>query len=135
MDSTADFIGEYDVNKAQLKEQFLDPDVDNKNIKFYGHMMLGMRQMATENWIATPMFKLTYSSHEAAKKLKDREPLSFDLERNPRNKEALKPLRNVMDKNGKKVPASELKLSLQSLADEHGYWLDTGIFLIQLFDN
>ncbi len=132
-ESTADFIGEYDHNKAQIKELFLDPDTDNKNIKFYGHMLIGMRQMPTNNWISTPMFKLTYATHEAAKRLKDREPLTFDLERNPRDKERLKPIRNVMDKNGKKVPASELKLQLQSLADEHGYWLDTGIFLIQIF--
>ncbi len=134
MESTADYIGEYDVNKAQIKEVFLDPDVDNKNIKFYGHMMLGMRQMPSDNWISAPMYKLTYRSHSAAKKLKDREPLTFDLERNPRDKEGIKNIRNVMDKNGKKVPASELKLQLQSLADEHGYWIDTGIFLIQLFD-
>jgi len=132
-ESTADFIGEYDHNKAQIKELFLDPDTDNKNIQFYGHMLIGMRQMPSDNWISTPMYKLTYATHEAAKRLKDREPLTFDLERNPRDKEMLKPLRNVMDKNGKKVPASELKLQLQSLADEHGYWLDTGIFLIQIF--
>jgi len=131
--STADYLGEYDVNKARLKEVFLDPDTDNKNIRFYGYMMLGMRQMPTENWIGTPMYKLTYANHEAAKRLKDREPLSFDLERDPRDKERIKALRNVMDKEGKKVPASDLKISLQTLADEHGYWLDTGIFLIQLF--
>jgi len=131
--STADFIGEYDSNKAQIKELFLDPNTDNKNIKFYGHMMLGMRQMPSDNWISTPMFKLTYATQEAAKNLKDREPLTFDLERNPRDKEQLKQIRNVMDKEGKKVPATELKMTLQSLADEHGYWLDTGIFLIQIF--
>ena len=133
--STADYIGEYDVNKARLKEVFLDPDTDSKNIKFFGHMMLGMRQMPTDDWISAPMFKLVYASQQAAQTLKDREPLTFDLERNPRNKEAMKPLRNVMDREGKKVAAENLKLTLQSLADEHGYWMDSGIFLIQLFDN
>jgi len=132
-DSTADYIGEYDANKAQIKELFLDPNTDNKNIKFYGHMMLGRRQMPSDSWISAPMFKLTYATSEGAKMLKDREPLTFDLERNPRDKEQLKPLRNVMDKEGKKIPATELEMKLQSLADEHGYWLDTGIFLIQLF--
>lgn len=134
-ESTADYIGEYDPNKAVLKEVFLDPNVDNKSINFYGHMMLGKRQMPSEEWISAPMFKLTYATHEAAKRLKDREPLTFDLERNPRDKEGLKNIRNVMDNTGKKVPATDLKLSLQSLADDNGYWLDTGVFLIQLFDN
>jgi len=133
-DSTADYIGEYDTNKAQLKEVFLDPYTDNKKIQFFGHMLLGMRQMPSDDWISSPMYKLTYASHEAAKKLKDREPLTFDIERDPRNKERIKPLRNIMDKEGKKVPATDLKLTLQSLADEHGYWMDTGIFLVQLFD-
>ena len=94
-----------------------------------------MRQMPTDDWISAPMFKLVYASQQAAQTLKDREPLTFDLERNPRNKEAMKPLRNVMDKEGKKVAAENLKLTMQSLADEHGYWMDSGIFLIQLFDN
>lgn len=133
--STADYIGEYDPNKARLKEIFLDPDTDTRNIKFFGHMMLGMRQMPSDDWISAPMYKLVYSNNEAARLLKDREPLTFDIERDPRDKERLKPLRNVMDREGKKVPADDLKLSLQSLADEHGYWMDSGIFLIQLFDN
>jgi hypothetical protein len=92
-----------------------------------------MRQMPSDNWIGTPMYKLTYSNNDAAKRLKDREPLTFDLERDPRDKERIKPLRNVMDKESKKIPASDLKLTLQTLADEHGYWLDTGIFLVQIF--
>jgi len=134
-ESTADYVGEYDVNKARLKEVFLDPYTSNKNISFFGHMLLGMRQMPSQDWISAPMFKITYSNFEAAKRLKDREPLTFEIERDPRDKERLKPLRNVLDKEGKKVPASDLKIVLQSLADEHGYWLDTGIFLITLFDN
>ncbi|MBQ3688646.1 MAG: virulence factor SrfB [Bacteroidales bacterium] len=133
--STADYIGEYDPNKARLKGIFLDPDTDTKNVKFFGHMMLGMRQMPTDDWISAPMYKLVYSSQQAAQSLKDREPLTFDLERDARNKERLKPLRNILDKEGKKVAAENLKLTLQSLADEHGYWMDSGIFLIQLFDN
>jgi len=135
MDSTADYIGEYDRNKAQISEVFLDPDNDNKNIKFYGHMLLGMRQMPIANWIGTPMYKLSFASHDAAKQLKNKLPLTFDLERNPRDKEGLRNIKNVMDREEKKISASDLKLKLQSLADEHGYWLDTGIFLIQLFDN
>ena len=133
--STADYLGEYDPNKARLKEIFLDPDTDTKNIKFFGHMMLGMRQMPTDDWISAPMYKLVYSSSEAARQLKDREPFTFDIERDPRDKERLKPLKNVMDREGKKVSSDNLKLTLQSLADEHGYWMDSGIFLIQLFDN
>ncbi len=133
--STADFIGEYDPNKARLKEVFLDPDTDAKNIKFFGQMMLGMRQMPTDDWISSPMYKIVYASSQAAQSLKDREPLSFDIERDPRNKERLKPLRNVMDRESKKVAAENLKVTMQSLADEHGYWMDSGIFLIQLFDN
>lgn len=133
-DSTADYIGEYDTLKAKLKSVFLSPDTDNKKIDFYGHMLLGRRQMPADEWIAAPMFKLTYSNLDAAKNLKDREPLSFELERDPRNKEKIRPLRNIIDKDGKKIPAEHLKLKMQTLADENGYWMDTGEFLIQLFD-
>lgn len=133
-DSTADYIGEYDALKAQLKSKFLDPDTDNKRIEFFGHMLLGRRQMPSEQWIAAPMYKLSYSTLDAAKTLKDREPLVFDLERDPRNKERIRPLRNILDNEGKKVPAEHISLKMQTLADENGYWMDTGIFLIQLFD-
>ncbi len=133
-ESTADYIGEYDTLKAKLKSVFLDPDTDNKKIDFYGHMLLGRRQMPSQEWIAAPMFKLSYATLDAAKNLKDREPLSFDLERDPRNKEKIRPLRNILDNEGKKVPAELLKLKMQTLADENGYWMDTGVFLIQLFD-
>ena len=132
--STADYIGEYDTLKAKLKSVFLDPDTDNRKIEFFGHMLLGRRQMRSDEWIAAPMYKLSYSTLDAAKNLKDREPLIFDLERDPRNKERIRPLRNLMDNEGKKVPAELLSLKMQTLADENGYWMDTGIFLIQLFD-
>ena len=133
-ESTADYIGEYDTLKAKLKSTFLDPDTDNRKIEFFGHMLLGRRQMSSEEWIAAPMYKLSYSTLDAAKNLKDREPLVFDLERDPRNKERIKPLRNILDNEGKKVPAEHINLKMQTLADENGYWMDTGIFLIQLFD-
>lgn len=133
-ESTADYIGEYDPLKARLKNVFLDPQTDNRKIEFYGHMLLGRRQMSSEDWISAPMYKLTYSTLDAAKDLKDREPLSFDLERDPRNKERIRPLRNIIDNQGKKVPAQLLSLKMQTLADENGYWMDTGVFLIQLFE-
>ncbi len=133
-DSTADYIGEYDALKAKLKTVFLDPDNDNKKIEFFGHMLLGRRQMPSDDWIAAPMYKLTYSTLDAAKNLKDREPLTFDLERDPRDKERIRPLRNILDKEGKKVPAEQISVKMQTLADENGYWMDTGIFLIQLFE-
>jgi len=132
--STADFIGEYDTLKAKLKTVFLDPDTDNKKIEFFGHMLLGRRQMPSDEWIACPMYKVSYATLDAAKTLKDREPLTFDLERDPRNKERLRPLRNVLDSEGKKVPAEMINIKMQTLADENGYWMDTGTFLIQLFD-
>ncbi len=133
-ESTADYIGEYDPMKARLKSVFLDPQTDNKKIEFYGHMLLGRRQMPSDDWISAPMYKLTYATLDAAKDLKDREPLVFDLERDARNKERIKPLRNILDNQGKKVPAELLKLKMQTLADENGYWMDTGVFLIQIFE-
>ena len=132
--STADFVGEFDPMKAQLKNVYLDDNNDSCKLEFFGHLLLGRRQMPSKEWIAAPMFKVTYSSLEAAKDLKDREPLVFDLERDPRNKEKIRPLRNIMDKEGKKVPAELLNLKMQTLADDTGYWIDTGIFLIQIFE-
>ncbi len=133
-DATADYIGEYDPAKAKLKNVFLDPENSHKRINFFGHMLLGRRQMPDNDWIAAPMYKITYKNNEVAKRLQSREPLVFELERDPRNKEKLRPLKNILDKEGKKVPAEDIKVKMQTLADEYGYWMDTGIFLVQLFD-
>ena len=134
IESTADYIGEYDISKAQLKEVYLTPEINFKNIKFFGHLILGRRQMPSDDWIASPMYKISYKNSEVAKQMQSREPLSFDLERDTKNKEKLKPLKNITDNTGKKVPADYIKVKMQTLPDQFGYWLDTGIFLVQIFE-
>ncbi len=132
--STADYIGEYDTTKSTLKNIILDPENYHKKIEFFGHMILGYRQMPSDDWIASPMYKISYANNNIAKQLQEREPLSFEIERDTTNKEKLKPLRNIIDKEGKKIPAEHIKVKMQTLADEFGYWMDTGIFLVQLFE-
>jgi hypothetical protein len=96
-------------------------------------MLIGMKQMKDESWTGTPLYKLTYSSYEAAEQLSSRLPLKIDIERDEFNKEKIKKIRNILDKNDKKVSPRELKLSLQTLADEYGYWMDTGSFNLPIF--
>ncbi|MCQ2253573.1 MAG: virulence factor SrfB [Bacteroidales bacterium] len=131
--STADYVGEYDINKARLTNVYLDENTDAQTIKFFGQMFLGMRQMPIDDWISTPLYKLVYAP-DVAEEMKNREPLTFDIERDPRDKERIKSLKNIMDKDQKKVSPDSIKVTMQSLADEHGYWMDSGIFLVQLFN-
>lgn len=131
--STADYIGEYDVQKALLSTVFLDETQPAKEVKFFGHMFLGMRQMPRPDWIASPLYKITYDP-AVAEEMKNREPIKFELVIDPKDPERIKPLKNITDKDEKKVSADSIKVTMQSLADEHGYWMDTGIFLVQLFN-
>lgn len=131
--STADYIGKYDPQKSKISHIYFSPGSDTYTIQYDGPMLIGMKQMKDESWTGTPLYKLTYSSYEAAEQLSSRLPLKIDLERDEFNKEKIKKIRNILDKNDKKVSPRELKLSLQTLADEYGYWMDTGSFNLPIF--
>jgi len=131
VNSTADFIGEYDKEKARISKVFIPRNKDMAKITFFRSLLIGMRQMPVEDWIGTPMYNLVYATNEAKTEYVNKEPLTIEIQREWReDKETILPLETITDANGDEVPAKKLKLKLQSLADEHGYWLDTGIFVI-----
>ncbi len=131
--STADFIGKYDPQQSKLTNIYFNDEQNHTTIQFDGPMLIGIRQMNDDDWKATPLYKLGYSSYEAAEKLALRLPLQIDLERDENNKERVKKIRNILDKNGKKVSPNELDMHIQTLAEEYGYWMDTGSFNLPIF--
>ena len=93
-------------------------------------MLLGLKQFEATEWVASPMYLLDFASSEKAQMIKDKLPLSVNIERSERNRESLKIRGTIYDRDGHAVSPEYLILRLQTLADEQGYWLDSGIFSI-----
>lgn len=131
--STADYIGKFDPQQSKITNIYFSPKTNDYTVQFDGPMLIGMKQMENESWTASPLYKLTYANYDAAERLASRLPLMVDIERDFENKERIKKIRNIIDKNGQKVSPMDLKLSLQTLSDEYGYWMDTGSFNLPIF--
>ncbi len=129
-ESTADYIGALDPGAFRVKEPYLTPHLDEAEIKFAGPSLFGVRQMNYADWLASPIYKITWSNNEAAQKYLHAVPFTVRLQRNPKDKEGIKIIGVLTDRNGQNAPSSILKLSLQTIPDESGHWLDTGCFSV-----
>lgn len=131
--STAKYIGFYDEQRIRLRNQdivFVE-GTDEAEIIFQAPIMFGMRQLNDEKWRATPIYHLNYASDEEARRLAQLAPFRMILARHSNNPELIQRIESVERvEGGKEVAASSFKIKLQTLPEEHGHWLDTGIFLV-----
>lgn len=147
--STARYFGKLDQSNRLLKadEFYDDLDLDNiefelseKPFEFRGPMPLGFRQLPVDRWPASRLYSLDYASPEDTRALYQLTPLMVTLGRagkkvkdrltreeymdNPELK-----IRRIQDVTGSTVPPHRLRLRLQTIGQQQGYWLDTGVLL------
>lgn len=150
--STARYFGKLDQSNRLLKDDefYDDLDLDNKDyelpdersFEFRGPMPLGFRQLPVDWWPGSRLYHLDYRSPEDARELNPRTPLRITLKRiagagkvknaytgeeyldNPNLT-----IKDVKDRDGRSVAATKLRLRLQTISHQQGYWLDTGILL------
>ncbi|MBK8175037.1 MAG: virulence factor SrfB [Rhodospirillales bacterium] len=139
--STARFFGKLSGNNRLLKddEYYEGLDLDDreyelpeKEFDFRGPMPLGFRQFPVDWWPGTRLYSLDYASPELAPKLNARTPLKIRLKRNTREvKDIIDSfvLSRIEDRDGRSLPNNNLRLRLQTIDNQRGYWLDTGILL------
>ena len=142
--STARFFGKLDRDN-RLHEgdiYYRDLDLENEDyelpgepFEFRGPMTLGFRQLAADWWPGTRLYSLDYASPDIANKLNSRTPLKVTLRRNARgeNKDIVDAftIDRIEDTDGRTIGANQLRLRLQTIDHQDGYWLDTGILLNQ----
>ncbi|MDN5214710.1 virulence factor SrfB [Fulvivirgaceae bacterium BMA12] len=138
VESTADFVGRYHrphvsgFKSHEKHEHYMERQDKAFQIDFFDHESLGMKQLDNNNWIGTKMYEIRKVS-SLFEKYKNLQPFRLELVRqNPLNIEEIN-LRKIEDKNGKSVDVKTLELNFNTLDDEYGYWLDTGIFNVELF--
>lgn len=143
--STARFFGKLDRNNRLLKgDEFFremrleDPDwsLPESGFEFRGPMPLGFRQMAEDWWPATRLYSLAYAEGADAGALQRRTPLTVYLkpakpeDRRERVAELFE-IQRIEDRDGRSVDRRQLRLRLQTIDNQAGYWLDTGVLLDQ----
>jgi hypothetical protein len=103
-------------------------------------MPLGFRQLPVAWWPASRLYYIDYATPDDARTLNPWTPLRVALARKgqkTRNKITGEEfidnpnlaIKNVSDREGRGVAPARLRLSLRTLDQQQGYWLDTGILL------
>ncbi|MCB9946519.1 MAG: virulence factor SrfB [Rhodospirillaceae bacterium] len=147
MRSTARFVGEMEIS-GQIKNDrilFSDIDLETKanqkasgeaKLKFYAPTFIGFRQLPIERWPATPLYYLDFANPQSAARM--RLPLLVTLERadaednedgRDDHKEDFK-VTEIEDADETNMRPTDVDIRLQTLKDEAGYWLDTGVLSV-----
>jgi hypothetical protein len=104
-------------------------------------MPLGFRQLPVDWWPASRLYFIKYATPQAAQDLSPRTPLRVTLtckrqrRRNPITDEEYMDnpefeIKSIAtDRAGPTVGKTSLRLRLQTISNDQGYWLDTGILL------
>jgi len=138
MKSTARFVGVLqqtgrlkpdDVLFANLELEDRKTRLPEATFDFYAPVFLGFRQLNVERWPASPLYRVTFAHPQDARTRAL--PLKVTLERATGRKRGSG---FQGDRRGgcRRQPATDRRgaVKLQTLKDEYGYWLDTGIFSI-----
>jgi hypothetical protein len=139
MKSTARFVGQLEQTGRIKQENVLFANLELEDRKtrvpeasfdFYAPVFIGFRQLNVERWPGTPLYRLNFAQPQDARRLDL--PLKVTLERAMDGEDDEQDFRiiDTTDTAGNPVPRGTIALKLQTLKDEEGYWLDTGIFSI-----
>ena len=139
MSSTARFVGKMtndglipkeDVFYENVRLEDEDYELPEIAFEFRGTMRLGFRQLALARWRATMIYVLDFTDDQARQSYRDKTPLKVMLKRvrgGPRKGAAERfEIGDVLAHDGSPISKRNLKLRLQTLSDEAGYWLDSG---------
>jgi len=145
--STARFIGEMDI-AGQLKDAsvWFTIDVNNPGEQelhttaiLSGPMAVGFRQLDVERWPTTRFYYIDFATEDARRKAVGRLPYTMDLQfRVQERDETDRPeeeardegelfISDITDNQGMGVNRNDIDIRLQTLPQDEGYWLDTGI--------
>lgn len=148
--STARYIGELDKNGQLLTPRvWFEADVDNPNeveltktVEFNTPMAIGFRQLSASRWTTTRLYSLEYANQDAIARAKNTRPykltLSFTMREVDEEAAIMMGEQRILRDEGElsilEVERSDgssgmgdLVVRLQTLSEEEGYWLDTGL--------
>ena len=140
MRSTARIIGRMD-NNGQIRaanELLTNLDLDGPpaqdvtfTVQFQNTTQIGFRQLPIERWAATPLYLMEFTNPENAQSFDL--PLRVTVRRQEGDSENEDPalretfrVEEIEDASGDRQPERVVRLRLQTIDDQDGYWRDTG---------
>lgn len=156
--STADYIGLLNKHTSNIDEIFIDPDTNRYDIEIHSlPMTIGYKQLPNKRYRGRPIFKLDFNNEILSEKvwerdmfikdnpvetskqveaykvnLKNRLPFVVKLKRTLSESKEDIFIDSIKDATKNEMSRSFLSLSIMTLADENGYWLDTGEFVLSI---
>lgn len=150
LDSTANYIGNYNSQNEKIDKIILDPNKNRETVvvNTLPHI-LASKQLQSDNYNSRCLYRLSLNINYIIKTLERRHP-TWDRkslkekaleERNSKfeitlsrdlnlNKEAVEVERIINLNTGEELDEKFIKIEVVSLKDEKGYWLDTGQFIL-----
>lgn len=122
----------------------LDAHADQEQVHtfaFVGPIFIGFRQLPLERWKATPFYYLSFAN-QAAKDIASKHGVPYKVTLSYRRNvtgvtsaeddasfdEGVFKIEEIIAADDYQVRPSDLVLQLKTLKDEHGHWIDTGLF-------
>lgn len=145
MKSTARFIGRLETSGQLLRrnEYLKEVDLDattaeplEVEIQLEAPALLGFRQLPIERWPATPFYALEFGNPNDVRNYDL--PLTVLLERRTADpgsadeeasREMFRPS-SIRDATGNELHPTAVRMRLQTVRDEGGYWRDTGTLMV-----
>ena len=145
MRSTARYIGRMD-NNGQIREENVllrNLDLDGPpaqdvsfKIAFQTVTQLGFRQLPIARWTATPLYMMEFANPDDAQRMEL--PLTVTVARREIDPDAVDSemqretfvVDEVIDASGSAQRTGDVRLRLQTIDDQDGYWRDTGRLVI-----
>lgn len=141
MVSTARFIGKMD-NNGQIRDEnvlLANADLDGppqQDVGFTTNFQtlthIGFRQLPIARWTATPLYVMEFANPDSASRMAlplkvvvQRKEIDPDQEQDYAGRETFM-VESVEDNAGSRLRESEVRLRLQTIDDQDGYWRDTG---------
>lgn len=145
MRSTARYIGKMD-NNGQIREENVllrNLDLDGPpaqdvafTVAFQTVTQLGFRQLPLARWTATPLYQMEFANPDDAHRMDL--PLTVTVARREIDPDAAEAemqretfmVDEVVDASGAAQRTGDIRLRLQTIDDQDGYWRDTGRLVI-----
>jgi hypothetical protein len=123
-----------DINLDNALDQFRsnvhEEGILSAEFELYAPMFIGFRQLNIERWPGTPFYRVEFRDPESVQKLSL--PLKVTLElldpEDDRNNKIFD-VESITDAEGNDRPKKLINFRLQTMKNENGHWLDTGVFL------
>lgn len=153
---TTEYIGAMDTHTGDIKVIYLSPDENKNTITISGlPVIIGYKRLSNKTYPGRPIYKLEFNEKYLRKKIsyylnsnneievmnaiekekykvKKNMPLKIKLSRRYRESKEILEITSIKDRTRDELSENTLSLSLMTLPDEAGYWLDTGEFILNI---